>query len=374
MNIGIIGCGNISNTYFNSQKIFNNLNIIACADLKKEVADAKAEEYNVKSYDVDQLFSNNDIDIILNLTIPNAHKEITIKSLENGKHCFSEKPLAINFNDGLEIEKISAQKNLTVGCAPDTFLGAAGQRARELIENQEIGNVVLGTFNIMSKGMEDWHPNPDFFFKPGAGPVFDLGVYYLTQIINLNGPIKSVNATSLTALNERTITSKPRYGEKIKVETPTTLIGTLSFYNNSIIQFFCSWDVWNHTHSNMEIYGHNGSMIIPDPNFFSGDIMISKSNSEWIKINNDNMLLGIPNIFDNDGKKIANYRGIGLSDMIYSIENKKKPRCSLELSLHVLEAMEGIIKSAEINSTINLNTKPEKPEFFNENQIRKLKR
>ena len=374
MNIGIIGCGNISNTYFNSQKIFNNLNIIACADLKKEVADAKAEEYNVKSYDVDQLFSNNDINIILNLTIPNAHKEITIKSLENGKHCFSEKPLAINFNDGLEIEKISAQKNLTVGCAPDTFLGAAGQRARELIENQEIGNVVLGTFNIMSKGMEDWHPNPDFFFKPGAGPVFDLGVYYLTQIINLNGPIKSVNATSLTALNERTITSKPRYGEKIKVETPTTLIGTLSFYNNSIIQFFCSWDVWKHSHTNMEIYGQNGSMIIPDPNFFSGDIMISKSNSEWIKINNDNMLLGVPNIIDNDGKKIANYRGIGLSDMIYSIENKKKPRCSLELSLHVLEAMEGIIKSAEINSTINLNTKPEKPEFFNENQIRKLKR
>ena len=374
MNIGIIGCGNISNTYFNSQKIFNNLNIIACADLKKEVADAKAEEYNVKSYDVDQLFSSNDIDIILNLTIPNAHKEITIKSLENGKHCFSEKPLAINFNDGLEIEKISAQKNLTVGCAPDTFLGAAGQRARELIENQEIGEVVLGTFNIMSKGMEDWHPNPDFFFKPGAGPVFDLGVYYLTQIINLNGPIKSVNATSLTALNERTITSKPRYGEKIKVETPTTLIGTLSFYNNSIIQFFCSWDIWKHSHTNMEIYGHNGSMIIPDPNFFSGDIMISKSNSEWIKINNDNMLLGVPNIIDNDGKKIANYRGIGLSDMIYSIENKKKPRCSLELSLHVLEAMEGIIKSAEINSTINLNTKPEKPEFFNENQIRKLKR
>ena len=374
MNIGIIGCGNISNTYFNSQKIFKNLNIIACADLKKEVADAKAEEYNVKSYDVDQLFSNNDIDIILNLTIPNAHKEITIKSLENGKHCFSEKPLAINFKDGLEIEKISVQKNLTVGCAPDTFLGAAGQRARELIENQEIGEVVLGTFNIMSKGMEDWHPNPDFFFKPGAGPVFDLGVYYLTQIINLNGPIKSVNATSFTALNERIITSKPRYGEKIKVDTPTTLIGTLSFYNNSIIQFFCSWDVQKHSHTNMEIYGHDGSMIIPDPNFFSGDIMISKSNSEWIKINNDNMLLGIPNIIDNDGKKIANYRGIGLCDMIYSIENNNKPRCSLELSLHVLEAMEGIIKSAEINSTINLNTKPKKPEFFNENQIRKLKR
>ena len=251
-------------------------------------------------------------------------------------------------------------------------MGAAGQKARELIENNSIGKIVLGTFNIMSHGMEDWHPNPDFFFKPGAGPVFDLGVYYLTQLINLNGPIKNVNALSGTASNERIITSKPRFGEKIKVETPTTLIGSLEFHNNSKIQFFCSWDVWKHKHSFIELYGLNGSIIIPDPNFFSGDILISNKDNEWQKINNDQMPLGLPNTLDNDGTKIANYRGIGLSEMIYSINNNNKPRCALDLSLHVLEVMEGIIKSSQTNTEIKIQTKPDKPRFFDEKEIVKL--
>ena len=373
MNIGIIGCGNISDTYFNSQQIFNNINIIGCSDILEGLADSKAEKYQIKSYSVESLLKNKDIDIILNLTIPNVHKDITIKSLENGKHCFSEKPLAINFKDGLEIQKISQEKNLIVGCAPDTFLGAAGQKARSIIENQEIGKIVLGTFNIMSHGMEDWHPNPGFFFKPGAGPVFDLGVYYLTQLINLNGPIKSVQSISGTALKERTITSKPRFGEKIIVETPTSLLGTLDFQNESKIQFFCSWDIWKHTHTNMELYGLEGSMIIPDPNFFSGDILLSNKDSEWKIINNDDMLLGTPNKIDNNGSKIANYRGIGLSDMIDSILRNQKPRCSIDLSIHVLETMEAIIKSAETNHPIILKTKPEKPQYFNEADISKLK-
>ena len=374
MNIGIIGCGNISDTYFNSQSIFNNIKITACADKIQELSEKKASQYNIQSFTVDDLFKNKDIDLVLNLTIPSAHKEIIIKSLENGKHCFSEKPLAINFKQGLEIQKISNEKKLIVGCAPDTFLGAAGQKARSLIENEDIGKIVLGTFNIMSHGMEDWHPNPDFFFKPGAGPVFDLGVYYLTQLINLNGSIRSVYATSGTASKERIIKSQPRYGQKISVETPTTLMGVLDFNNNSKIQFFCSWDVWTHNHSNMELYGMGGSMIMPDPNFFSGDIMLSKENSEWNKITNDEMLLGIPNKTDNNGSKIANYRGIGLSDLIDAIIKNRKPRCSLDLSLHVLEVMEGIIKSAESNKTINLITKPNKPDFLDEKEILTLKR
>ena len=373
MKIGVIGCGNISDTYFESQKIFNNLNIIACADLIKDFADQKANKYKIKSQSVDELLKNNEVDLILNLTIPSAHKEIIIRSLENGKNCYSEKPLAIKFSEGLEIQKISQNKNLLVGCAPDTFLGAAGQKARELVENNAIGKIVLGTFNIMSHGMEDWHPNPDFFFKPGAGPVFDLGVYYLTQLINLNGPIKNVNALSGTASNERTITSKPRFGQKITVETPTTLIGTLEFHNKSKIQFFCSWDVWKHKHSFIELYGLDGSIIIPDPNFFSGDILLSNKNNKWQKINNDQMLLGLPNKIDNDGTKIANYRGIGLSDMINSIQNNNKPRCSLDLSLHVLEVMEAIIKSSEENTEIKIETKPDKPSFLDEKDIVGLK-
>ena len=372
MNIGIIGCGNISDTYFDSQSIFKNIKITACADIIQDLSDKKALEYNVKSFTVDDLLKNEDIDMVLNLTIPSAHKEIIIKSLENGKHCFSEKPLAINYKEGLEIKKISKEKKLTIGCAPDTFLGAAGQKARSIIENQDIGKIVLGTFNIMSHGMEDWHPNPDFFFKPGAGPIFDIGVYYITQLVNLLGPVKQIKSLSMTVQNERIITSQPRYGEKIFVETPTTLMGVLEFYNDAKVQFFCSWDVWNHSHSNMELYGMDGSMIIPDPNFFSGDIMLAKENSSWNKINNDKMLLGIPNKTDNNGDKIANYRGIGLSEMIESINNKRLSRCNLDLSLHVLEVMEGILIAAETQKIYLTQSNCNQPKVLSEEDISKL--
>ena len=373
MKVGIIGCGNISETYFNCQKIFNNFEIIACADLNNEFAIKSAEQFNVKALSVDDILSNKEIGLIINLTIPSAHKEIIVKSLNAGKHCFSEKPLAMNMEEGLEIQKLSSEKKLYVGCAPDTFLGAAGQNARKLIEENKIGKVVLGTFNLMSHGMEHWHPNPDFFFKPGAGPVFDVGVYYLTQLINLIGPVKSISSISGTATPERTITSEPRNGEKIVVETPTTLMGSLEFHNNAKIQFFCSWDVWKHKHSTIELYGLEGSMIVPDPNFFSGNILLSKKDEDWQIINNDSMLLGIPNKMDNDGSKIANYRGIGLSDMIDAINNQRQARCSLDLAMHVLEVMEGIITSSELNEVYHLKSKPIQPQFLDETEIERLK-
>ena len=374
MRVGIIGCGNISETYFECQNLFNNFNVVACADINIEAAKNSAEKYNVKAFSVDDILANDDIDVIINLTIPSAHKEIIIKSLNAGKHCFSEKPLAMNFNEGLEISELASSKNLYVGCAPDTFLCAAGQKARSIIEYKKIGDVVLGTFNLMSHGMEHWHPNPDFFFKPGAGPVFDVGVYYITQLVNLIGPIKSISSLSGTATPERTITSEPRNGEKIKVETPTTLMGTLEFHNNAKIQFFCSWDVWKHKHSTIELYGLEGSMIVPDPNFFSGDILISHKEEDWQVINNDKMLLGIPNKMDNSGYKIANYRGIGLSDMIDAISHQRQSRCSLDLAVHVLEAMEGIIKSSDERVIYNMKTKPNQPDFLDESEIIKFKK
>ena len=211
-----------------------------------------------------------------------------------------------------------------------------------------------------------------FFFKPGAGPVLDIGVYYITQLVNLLGPIKLINAVSSIAQEERIITSEPRYGEKIKVETPTTLLGSLEFYNSAKIQFFCSWDVWKHKHSTIELYGLEGSMIIPDPNFFSGNILLSKKNKEWQTINNDKMLLGIPNNDDN-GLMLANYRGIGLADMIESIQQDRLARCSLDLSLHVLEAMEGILVAAENKKSYFTKTLCEQPQILTEHEIEKLK-
>ena len=224
----------------------------------------------------------------------------------------------------------------------------------------------------MSHGMEHWHPNPDFFFKPGAGPVLDVGVYYITQLVNLLGPIKLINSVSSTAQEERTIMSQPRYGEKIKVETPTTFIGSLEFYNAVKIQFFCSWDVWKHKHTTIELYGLEGSMIVPDPNFFSGNILMSKKNEEWQTINNDKMLLGIPNTDDN-GLMLANYRGIGLADMIDSIRQNRLARCSLDLSLHVLEVLEGILVAAESKKSYFTKTLCKQPQILTEQEIEKLK-
>ena len=372
MNVGIIGCGNIAPVYFNAQTLYNNFKVTACADIVHEVAKKSAEEHNVKAQTVDEILLNDDISLIINLTVPSSHKEIIMRSLEAGKHCYSEKPLAINFKDGLAINNLAKEKKLIVGCAPDTFLGAAGQKAREIIDSNEIGNIVLGTFNLMSHGMEHWHPNPDFFFKPGAGPVFDVGVYYITQLVNLLGSVERIISVSGTATEERVITSEPHYGEKIKVETPTTLMGVMEFANKSKVQLFASWDVWKHKHSTIELYGLNGSIVLPDPNYFGGGLLLSNKDSDWQKINTASMLLGILNEEDNN-VMVANYRGIGLSDMVDSIKKNIQPRCSINLALHVLEIMEGILISSTNESIYKITTHCDRPEALNEEEIRSLK-
>ena len=372
MKIGIIGCGNISETYFKSQNLYSNFKVVACADINLEVAKASAEKFKVKYQTVPELLENKEVDLIVNLTIPSAHREIILNTLNSNKHSFSEKPLAMNFKEGLEIKNLANEKGLYVGCAPDTFLGAAGQKAKELIEKNTIGSPVLGSFNIMSHGMEHWHPNPDFFFKPGAGPVFDLGVYYITQLVNLLGPVKNIISSSAKVENERIITSEPRNGEKIIVETPTTLMGILEFKNNAKIQYFCSWDVWKHKHTNIEIYGSKGSMVLPDPNFFGGNLLISKKDYRWETVSTESMLLGIPNQDDN-GVMRANYRGIGLSDMISCINNQEFPRCSVDLSIHVLEIMEGILIAAENQKTYSLESSCNQPKLLTESDISKIR-
>ena len=372
MKIGIIGCGNISETYFKSQYLYNNFEVIACADINLEASKISAKKFGIELQSIEELLENKNVELIVNLTIPSAHKEIILKTLNSNKHSFSEKPLAMSFKDGVEIKNLAKDKNLYVGCAPDTFLGAAGQKAKELIENNNIGAPVLGSFNIMSHGMEHWHPNPDFFFKPGAGPVFDLGVYYITQLVNLLGPVKSIISKSTTVEKQRTITSQSRFGEKIIVETPTTFMGILEFKNNIMVQYFCSWDVWKHKHTSMEIYGSEGSIVLPDPNFFGGNLLVSKKDNKWETINTESMLLGIPNMDDN-GVMRANYRGIGLSDMISSINNQESPRCSIDLSLHVLEIMEGVLTAAKTQKIYFLESSCDQPKLLSESEINKLK-
>tara|TARA_B100001123_G_C15323052_1_gene1028573 strand:+ start:2089 stop:3210 length:1122 start_codon:yes stop_codon:yes gene_type:complete len=372
MNVGIIGCGNISKTYFKCHKLFNNFKVIACADINHKVALNSAKKFKVANQTVDEILSNNDIELIINLTIPSAHKEIIYRTLQARKHSFSEKPLATSFIEGLELKKIADEKNLIIGCAPDTFLGAAGQLARIFVDQKMCGEINLGTFNMMNHGMEHWHPNPDFFFKPGAGPIFDAGVYYITLLVNLFGSVKKIYSVSSIIEKERIILSEARKGNMINVETPTTLMSVLEFSNQTKIQLFSSWDVWKHNHSEIELYGTKGSMILPDPNYFGGNLKISKKDSDWIVYSTDKMLLGKPNEI-HDNKKLANYRGIGLSDMINSIKNNKKPRCSVDLALHVLEIMDGMLISGKNESIYKVTTHCNRPKAINEEEIRSLK-
>ena len=197
--IGFIGCGNISGTYFRLLPMFKNIEIIGCADLNQEVAQNQASEFGICAMEIDDLLQNQNIDIIVNLTVPDAHFEVSKSILEAGKHVFSEKPLTLSLDDAMHLEKLAYSKGLLIAASPDTFLGGAHQQARSLIDSGTIGRVTGGTCYIMNYGMEHWHPNPDFFYKNGGGPIFDLAPYYITNLINLIGPVQRVTALSSTS-------------------------------------------------------------------------------------------------------------------------------------------------------------------------------
>jgi len=307
LGVGIIGCGNISTAYLKLSPLFKGLEMRAVADINMDAAKAQADAFGVKAQTVDDLLGNDDLDVIVNLTIPAAHFPISKRILEAGKHVYSEKPLVLTLEEGEELRALAASKNLRVGCAPDTFLGGAHQLARAKIDDGTIGNITSGTCHVMSHGPEGWHPNPDFFYAPGGGPMLDLGPYYIANLINLIGPVKRVGALTSSPLEERPIGSGPRAGETVPVLTPTNIHALLEFENGATVTVSTSWDVWAHRHGNMELYGTNGSMIVPDPNFFGGDIEAADSSGEIAKLDDWAHPFGIPNQDHNHGK-MANYR------------------------------------------------------------------
>lgn len=273
MGIGLIGCGNISTAYLQLATQFSSLEMRAVADLDMAIAKTQAEKFNLRALSVPDLLASSDIDIVVNLTIPAAHFEVTKQILQAGKHAFSEKPFVLSLEEGEALRKLADETGLRIGSAPDTFLGGAHQLARSLIDQGAIGEVLSGTCHVMSRGMEAWHPNPDFFFQPGGGPVLDLGPYYITNLVQLIGPVKAVSAMASTGLKTRTIGTGPRTGESVPVDTPTTLHALLEFQSGAIITLGASWDVSAHRHENMELYGSEGSLYVPDPNFFGGSVL-----------------------------------------------------------------------------------------------------
>jgi predicted dehydrogenase len=276
LGVGVIGCGNISAAYMRLAPLFRGIEMRACADANQAAAKARAEEFGLREETVDGLLAADDVDIVVNLTIPAAHYEISRRAIEAGKHVYSEKPFVLSVEEGKALAELAEKKGVRVGSAPDTFLGGSHQLARHVIDSGAIGKVVSGTCHVMSHGMEHWHPNPDFFFQPGGGPILDLGPYYISNLVQLAGPVRQVAARTSIPAKERTITSQPRFGETIPVETPTTIHALLEFENGAVVTLNASWDVWNHNHSPMELYGEEGSLFLPDPNFFGGEVRLTR--------------------------------------------------------------------------------------------------
>ncbi len=360
LGVGLIGCGNISTAYLELGPLFKGLEIRAVADINMDAADAQAKAFGVKAQTVDDLLASADLDVIVNLTIPAAHFPISKRILEAGKHVYSEKPLVLSLEEGEELRALAARKELRVGCAPDTFLGGAHQLARATIDGGAIGEITSGTCHVMSHGPEDWHPNPDFFYAPGGGPMLDLGPYYIANLINLIGPVKRVGALTSAPMAARPIGSGPRAGETVPVLTPSNIHALLEFENGATVTLSTSWDVWAHRHGNMELYGSKGSMILPDPNFFGGDIETADSSGEISRLDDWPHPFGIPNE-DHDHGKMANYRTAGLADMAVAIGEGRDHRCSLERTLHGVDVMTSILKSGETGQFVDLSTTCTRP-------------
>lgn len=371
LGVGIIGCGNISTTYFKFAPLFKGIEVKACADINPAAAKARAKEYGVRALSVDGLLEADDVDIVVNLTVPAVHYDISRQALDAGKHVYSEKPFVLSVKEGLDLKKRAAKKKLRIGSAPDTFLGGSHQLVRDLIDKGKLGAITGGTCHVMGRGMEHWHPNPDFFFLPGAGPVLDIGPYYITNLIQLLGPVASVAALSSTPRKERVIANGPRNGEKVPVETPTTIHALLRFDSGAVVTLGTSWDVWQNGHAPMELYGEAGTVYVPDPNFFGGTVRYTQGSKEVKKLPAWNHPFGVPNQKHSQGM-MANYRTAGLSDMALAIQSGRPHRCSMELALHAVDVMTAILKSGETGKFVAMQTTCERPAALGPKEARAL--
>ena len=362
LGIGLIGCGNISSAYLRLAPLFKGLEVRAVADMNMDAAKARAAEFNTKAQSVDDLLANKDIDIVINLTVPDAHYPITKRILEAGKHAYSEKPLVLTLEQGTTIRDLAASKGLKIGCAPDTFLGGAHQQARALLDEGRVGTVVSGMACVQNHGPEGWHPSPEFFFLPGAGPMLDLGPYYVANLINLLGPVKRVGALTNASSKTRTIGSGARAGQAIPVKTPTNIQALLEFHSGAMIQLTTSWDVWSHRRNHFEFYGTEGTLYVPDPNFFGGLVEVSGKDGVIEPVTPWAHPFGVPNQDHASRGPLANYRTAGLADMAQAHMEGREHRCSLERTLHGVEVMTSCLNSGESGQFITMTTTCTRPQ------------
>lgn len=356
--VGIIGCGNISNVYFeNLCNYFEITELVACADLKMERAREKAEERDdsgelkypgVTAMTVDELLTDDEIEIVVNLTIPQVHFEVAEKVLDAGKHVYSEKPLTLSRQQGQALLAKATDKGLRVGNAPDTFLGEGHQTARKIIDDGWIGQPVSATAFMACQGHESWHPDPEFYYKAGGGPMFDMGPYYLTDLIFLLGDVRSVCCMTGKAFQQRIITSPKKIGQKIDVDIPTHLAGQMKFVNGAIGTIITSFDVKLHSLPRIEIHGTTGSLSVPDPNGFGGRVKIFRQGMDCWQ--------DVPLAYNSNGQ-----RGKGVADMSCAIRTGRLHRASGKLAYHVLDLMHAFHESSDQRRFIDIESTAERP-------------
>ena len=351
LKIGMVGVGNISGIYLkNIHETFKEIELKGICDLIPERAENAKKQYPelVIYKDMYELFEDEEIDIVLNITRPYQHFEVSKQALLHGKHVYSEKPLGASFEEGLELVRIAEEKGLMIGGAPDTFLGAGIQTCRKLIDSGVIGKPIGAAANMLGRGPEPWHPDPEFFYKYGGGPMMDMGPYYITALINLLGGAKSLTGVTGRSFDTRVIGSGEYQGQKIDVEVDTHITGIIEFESGAIGTITTSFDVINPGVYNIEIYGTEGTLVVPDPNCFDGDIIL-----RHVKDSGEHH---IPLMFDYQ----ENSRALGLADMAKALETGRAPRESYKQTLHVLEILTGFTKSSKLRKTIELTTKFER--------------
>lgn len=370
--VGIVGCGNVSSTYFRNTGLFPGLALRACADLRPEAAAQRAGEYGCRAESVEALLAAPDVDIIINLTVPNAHFDVSMAALAAGKHVYTEKPLAATAAEGRALVAEAARCERQIASAPDTILGAGGRAVRRLIDEGAMGKPVAGTAFFMSHGMEHWHPNPEFFFKPGGGPVLDMGPYYVTTLVALLGPVARVRAVGGIGQPERIVTAAgPHTCQRIAVETPTTIMALLEFARGPLVAVGMSWDVWAHGNRPIELHGTEGSLRVPDPNFYGGVVELSRRGADWEKLPVENDIYGAIN-WPFDAPKYANYRMLAVAELADAIAAGRRARMDATLALHVLEVLEAMLRAAETGGVLSIPPLDAFPAALSEEEARRL--
>lgn len=348
--VGILGCGQISDAYLLNAARESWFTVAACADRDFERAKDKAGRYTgVRALQVDELFADDTIEAILNLTPPAAHAEVNLRALRSGKTVYTEKPYATTLEAALEVNAEAATRGLRAGCAPDTFLGGSHQTARKLLDDGAIGTPIAGVAFMASHGVESWHPAPEFFYKPGGGPLFDMGPYYITNLVQLLGPAKSVQAMATKGFATRTISSEPLAGALIEVEVPTHYSGDIEFVSGAVVTVLFSFDVWAHDLPRMELYGTEGTLHLSDPNHFGDEIFLKRRGEERFSP-----------AFTHGYTE--NSRGVGLADLLAAALEGRDHRCNERLATHVLDIMHALDRSGESRAQIGLTTSCERPE------------